>query len=183
MAVQFLSTRSFPQRLKFIQVPPERIVMILQRPEDYACLMLHWSESSGGSFPCLGKECRMCDRAPVPYAYSSALLWHPGMRTWERSIMPIGDPARGFAQQDYTGISIKVQRTDRNDKHSPLRVVCREDAQGVARGALATPFDVRGHLLRRWGLFDEAALEGCDIHIPSAEEMAAAAAQEEAVRS
>lgn len=167
MGVQW-ETRPANRRIgpAFITFPPDRIVRVLSSPDQHAVVAIHWVAADKTSVPCTGDECKLCPQAKRICAYGAAMVWSPRLRKWMQGILPFGSSDTDVANIDLRGYAAILGRT--KDVSGPKRIVYlgRPATGDVAELPDAPTFDVRPFLLRRWGLFKEADLIGCEFHPP-----------------
>lgn len=154
--------------LPFVQLPPAQTVCLLHAPERHAVIRLHWIGEPVNSYPCLGAECPYCPMRASDYTYAACLWLRPHERKWVQAIIPLGDPSFLISQTDLLGKVISVRRMKGKDSHARVGFLELTAAElpPVKLPPLLPTFDVRPFLLRRWGLFKEADLIGCDFHPP-----------------
>lgn len=167
MPIQWSRPFHKADKLFFVSCPPNQIVHYLARPQELHVLPLHWLEDRNGSFPCFdecphcaqGVERRLCCYAPVLVLGKKAGRWY-------NAILSVGDPTSTLAVEDFQGQSIVVGRPRQPD--DSLRMVYYGAAKDVPVPLphIKGSFDVRPFLLRRWGLYKEADLIGCELHTP-----------------
>jgi len=152
-------------KMFFVKCPPKRLVYMLDAPDAFHVLRLHWLPESNGSFPCLGTdECQHCDKETHDYAYTGCLVFGVNTGRWYPAILPVGDPTHTLCQEDFSGCMIYVDRAKDDTKR--MIYLGKESREPVPLPAFRPSIDVRPFLLRRWGLYKEAELIGCEFHSP-----------------
>jgi hypothetical protein len=142
---------------RFVTFPPNQILTFLQQPSQYAVLLLHWQDERRQSFPCMGDgNCLLCPSARKVHVYTGVLIWHISRKEWQPAICDLGHPDAEVAQADLTGRPVVLGRTRNSDPRSPIKCFGQSVNPGLPTPPTNRPFDVRPHLLRRWGLFEEA---------------------------
>jgi hypothetical protein len=160
---------SGPQKRKvgpsFVRCPPNRIVQLLCSHFDYPVIDLHYLEGQRTSVPCMGQdECHYHHLKLVRSAYAPVMVWNVSLRVWIPGILGIGDPSHTLATTELHGCPIVIGKDKEGAARSRL-VYYGKPTTVVAALKEGTPtFDVRPHLLRRWGLFKEADLLECEYH-------------------
>jgi hypothetical protein len=153
-----------PCGLYFVNTKGRVAVLLVDDPANYPCIRLHFDKDANTSVVCFGDECNHCGvlESPRDYCYAPCLHFAKQQGRWYHAILPIGDPSFGLATTDYRGAPIWVGPS--RDPADRKRVV----SYGTVREQLAPlpqvvkPFDIRPNLLRRWGMFKEADLIGCE---------------------
>jgi len=167
--VQWVPPQSRTRILPWVSLEKQQLLYFLTNPDTHAQLLLHRIDAAGRSFPCLGDgACRYHDKEPFPYAYAAVVYLNRERECWEQAILGLGDPGHVAACKDHTGGEVIVRRKDAKNKRSSIIVSSgrmRPDFRPTLD--LMQPFDVRPYILRRWGLFREAELIGCDLHLPN----------------
>jgi hypothetical protein len=155
-----------PASFYFVNTKGRVAVLMVDDPANYHVLKLHWLDDIRDSRLCSGDDCKWCreEVAARNYCYAPCLHFAKSQGRWYHAILPIGDPSFGLAQTDYRGMPIWIGPS--RDPADRKRVI----SYGHVREQLAplpsviTAFDIRPHLLRRWGLYREADLIGCERH-------------------
>lgn len=156
-------------KLFFVKCPPNKVVYMLDSPQDFHCLRLHYLEEEHSSYPCLGDKCRHCgEREARDYAYTCCLVFGSKAGRWYQAILPIGDPTHTLATTDFRHTIIEVGKPKNPDDGKRLVYYGTKKTWPVPLPHVTPSFDVRPFILRRYGLFKEADLVGCDLHVPSA---------------
>lgn len=146
------STRLYP----FISIPPDQHITIIEPPELHGCIALHFPEGTRGSVPCMGEgECQHHQWPLKVHAYTIALVYAPSLRSWRAMIVDLGYAEGELATTDYRGMVLRVGRA-KTDKRSNIVIRDNKPLEADSPMHTAEPIDVRPHLMRRWGLFDEA---------------------------
>ena len=159
-------------KMFFVKCPPKRLVYLPDPPDLFHVLRLHWVEESNGSYPCLGEgKCKLCDRETYDYAYTGCLCFGVNTGRWYPAILPVGDPTHTMCQEDHSGLMIYVDRAKDDTKR--MIFLGTERNAPVPLPAFRPSIDVRPFLLRRWGLFKESDLAGCDLVVPTQEQVEA----------
>lgn len=151
----------------FITCPPNRCVVILTKPCDHAVVLIHYVESMGGSYPCLGSSCTYCPAPKREAAYTSALVWSKSINKFVQGILPLGSPSSQLYEIENDGVPIWIGKSpDPSMKNRTIYLGAAREADRIGVVPSVKPFDVRVPLLRRWGLFKEAELLECEYHEP-----------------
>jgi hypothetical protein len=154
-------------KLFFVSCPPNQLVYMLSKPEGHHVLPIHFLEARNRSFPCFdecphcadGLERRLC-------TYTDVLVFGRKAGRWYNAILCIGDPSSTLALENYQGMVIEVGRP-KNAFDQKRMVVYGTKREPIAPLPHVKPsFDVRPFLLRSWGLYREADLIGCELHVP-----------------
>jgi hypothetical protein len=146
-----------PTHLPFMRCPPDQHVGIIEPPNFHACIALHFPENGRGSVPCMGDgECRHHHLALKVHAYTVALVYSPGKRSFSAMILDLGFAEGELATTDYRGMFVRVGRRKMQDSRTDIVVRDLQPAPPESPIHTAEPIDVRPHLMRRWGLFEEA---------------------------
>ena len=156
--VQWVRPRARIMGPQFLRCPPLRQILILSRPDQHSAVMLHWQEERGQSFPCMGEpECRLCPGHRKVHVYAPVLVKDVSRSTWTQAILDLGHADSDLANLDFTKKAIVIDRKEHGNKRTDLCVkgYCSREVQATAP-VEAELFDIRPHLCRRWGLFDEA---------------------------
>ena len=156
------------ERLPFVNVISEARVFFITSPQQHAILDLHTVDDRGRSFPCMGAtDCKHHTEKPYRYAYAPVVQYDYGAKRWRHAILGLGDPSRAIAREDNRGGLCLVTRADGRDKRSCLAIkLVLPNPPDLPDLDMMAAFDVRPYLLRRWGLFKEAELIGCDLRFP-----------------
>ena len=157
MPVQWVHGKRRPLGPQFLRCPPDQIVQFLSTPDEHAVIILHWCDEVRESVPCMGKpDCRFCDRVKKVHAYTGLLVYSSKTGQWSRAICDLGHPSEGLAQTDHRGSPIKIGKAkELRDRHRIISYGA-DLPSDVTDPPKMAPWDVRPHLLRRWGLFAEA---------------------------
>lgn len=150
----------------FVKCPPDRIVVPLCDPQFYSVIKLHWLEGNNGSFPCMGAECKLCPAYSFEFTYAPGLVWMKRNQRWAEGILCLGHPNGTLVQEKLTGVPV-IMGKDREDKDATKGRIMFYGKANDPRLPAPPPkkaFSVEAHLLRRWGLFKEADLIGCEFH-------------------
>jgi hypothetical protein len=167
MPVMWRKKPNRPLGPQIIRVKPKKIVNVLCMPPEYACLEVHWSDEDGGSVPCLGKECSHCPgRRKWLATYAPAQVWVPSAKRWVQCIVPLGEPCNTAASTDISFVLMIVGKDQNEDRRGTTILLGQYRESDVPPPPPCKTFDVRPFLLRRWGLFAEADLIGCEFHPP-----------------
>lgn len=159
-------------RLRFVVCPPDRWVILLDSPEEFHTIKLHWLADAGESGICPGDSCPLLGMTRhFESCYAPCMVFNEKEATWTKAILGIGDPGHTLANSDYKGDIIQVGKSRVKDEKR-LIFLKRATRIEVPPPKFLTSFDVRPHLLRRWGLFSEAELLGCELHSPPQQEAA-----------
>ncbi len=155
--------------LPFVQLKFPQYVVLLHGPDQHRVIRLHYLEHENGSRPCMGDECPYCPQSSSEYTYAACLWQRDRKGAWVKAICPLGDPSFPLSQRDMSGRPIQIRRQVQSDPRSKL--VWTELPEHVVRALPAvrqtSAFDVRPYLLRRWGMFKDADLVGCEVHVPT----------------
>lgn len=155
--VQWRRRSAKPLGPTFLRFPPNRLCVILEPPERYAEIALHWCEGKGESFPCMGAgECLLCPSSRKLHVYTGVVYFDYARRIWLRAIVDLGHPDSMLATSNLVGRPIVIGRERQGDRRSNLKLVGPSKEQVDMAPELKLPWDCRPHLMRRWGLFDEA---------------------------
>lgn len=154
-------------RLHFVNPNAKRTVFMLASPSEHVTIHLHWLAEENASAPCIGEQCPLIGLTRhFDCCYTAVLQYAEKEGRWMPAILSIGDPGHTLANTDFCGEKIFVGRS--KEEKDSKRVVYlgpdRRDLPPVPH--VAKLFDVRPHLLRRWGMFKEADLIGCEFHPP-----------------
>jgi hypothetical protein len=160
------------ERMHFVDPDKDTWVYMLHAPKDFHTIHLHWLNEANESGICPGETCPLLGMTRhFESCYCAVLEYNPRKNTWTKAILGIGDPGHHLANTNYRGQVIQVGRSRvPNEK----RIIYLQTAKTVDPliPKPAPLFDVRPHLLRRWGLFAEADLVGCELHSPPQEDAA-----------
>lgn len=149
----------------FITCPPNRFVCILTKPCDHAVVVIHYVESMGGSYPCLGQSCTFCPAPKREAAYAPALMWSKSIGKWIQGILPLGSPSSQLYEIESDGVPIEIGKSrDPSMANRTIFLGTLKTLDSLGPVPTVKPFDVRPPLLRRWGLFKEAELMECTYH-------------------
>jgi len=152
---------------RFITVPPDKVISPLCEPADYVTIMLHYDETQNGSFPCLQPDhCPLCPRRQFLATYAAGLVWCPRSNKWMEGILCLGAPDGTVAHTDFVGSAIVIGKEKGKGSRARTLYLGLCQSKSIPRVPEKPSFDVRPLLLRRWGLFKEADLIGCDFHPP-----------------
>ena len=167
MSVQWRTAPKAHSGPSFIRVVPKKIVCILCERTEYAVLAVHWDEASKGSFPCLVPDaCPLCPGRSWLTSYAPALVWASSSQRWVQGILPLGDPTGGLATMDVKGMPIIVGKEGNGEARGRTIYHGSNQDNKIPPPPPTNSFDVRPFLLRRWGLYKEADLVGCELHLP-----------------
>lgn len=156
-----------PHVLHFVSCPPNRYVLMLAAPEDLPVIALHWLQDGKGSAPCQGEGCPLIGLTRhFKSAYAPVLQFAQREGRWMPAILGIGDPGHTLALTDFKGEIITVGKNPKGHEDKRLIYLGTPTIKLPPPPHIAQSFDVRPHLLRRWGLFKEADLLGCEFHLP-----------------
>lgn len=159
-------------RMHFVKCPPDRAVYMLARPDEYHTIQLHWLHETNESGICPGDECPLKGRTRhFESCYAPVLQFAEKEGRWVHAILGIGDPGHTLANTDFFEEKIIVGRS-RVQGDQRLIYLGKSTKIEVPVPHVLTAFDVRPHLLRRWGLFKEADLVGCEFYSPAQEDAA-----------
>jgi hypothetical protein len=142
----------------FVKLPPSQLVYMLDRPERFHTLKVHFIPERRGSVPHIGEgRCPFCSFRLEECTYAPVLLFGQRSRRWHKAILPVGDPHDSLANTNYEGCAIIVGKP--GSRSVIQRTMFLEHVRELPEPLPGRPasFDVRPMLLRRYGMFDEAA--------------------------
>lgn len=166
MPVQWRVPTRRPQGPGFVDLRRKQCVIPLCSCREYPVIRLHrWVEQFKGSFPCLGEgECKCHETITCDYAYAPVLCYNLFTKDWEQKILAVGSPTSPLGTKDVQGQQLVIEREKHPENRGTVLPLGIRTPLLPAPTFEIAPFDVRPHLLRRWGLFKEADLIGCEFH-------------------